>query len=273
MTAEPTPTGRPRWLIAVLVAAVVAAAVGIAVGWRLFRSGDTQHDPTCQRPVAPLSAPTQPAQPGLSVTEQGHGVAGHAVSIGAIITNTSQQAAYRTRVTFRVLKADGTALIEPNGAAFLYQEIPVILPGQRIAVGANAGIAAERIPAIDRVEINLGSTRWVPADTTDPLYRPVKVTIVGNTSNSIQFNLTTDGCTGFTERGVGAVYRNPAGTIVGGALTGGTAKGLCDGVGGPQSAATPDLPPDTDVSKTQISVYCDVAGAPKDRSGATPPAN
>ncbi|GAA0708568.1 hypothetical protein Drose_13135 [Dactylosporangium roseum] len=283
MSVHPGPPRRSPWLIpAVVVAVLAAAAAGVVIAVRVLGSGDDPAAATCRQPVAPLSVSTQQAgKANLSVSEQGFSpTAGRIVSIGGIVVNNSKQAAYRTRVTFRVVGADGTSLVRPQSAQLLHQEIPVVLPGERVAVGAGVSMDPDAVRSIARVEIELGGTRSVPADPANPLFRPLTVTLAGPTTStagasagSLHFGVTASGCTGLVERGVGIVYRDAGGTIVGGALNAGAAKGRCAGTGGPQTVTVTDVPPTAELSKTRISVYCDVAGVSKDHDGATPPAN
>jgi hypothetical protein len=58
-------------------------------------------------------------------------------------------------------------------------------------------------------------------------------------------------------RGQGVVFRNSAGTIIGGDL-GNAAGTLCYSPTGNQSAEVSDTPDGVDPSRTTVSVYCDV---------------
>jgi hypothetical protein len=99
-------------------------------------AASAQPCPTWTAPPEGTDAPADAAPDGggLRIIEQGYtqlGARSELISIGAIVENTSTQAAYRTRVTFDFFDAKKQSLA-PKRGQFYHLEIPIILPGQRI---------------------------------------------------------------------------------------------------------------------------------------------
>ncbi|MGI5240644.1 hypothetical protein [Dactylosporangium sp. CA-139066] len=256
--------GRWRHRLGYAVAAALAVAVcgvcAVALQWRPLSSG-VDGEPAC-RPAA-LSA----AAPGdLAVVEQGFTLGDDGtLSIGAILGNHGkQQVAYRTRVTFRVVRIDGTPVLSPDP----FQEIPVVLPGRRVAVGAAVHVPAADRAAVSGVVFDLSATRWVAYDTRNPLLRPPVTSLVGRLSDparpaEISFLIDDSGCrdAGLAERGVGMAFRDAGDAIVGGGLALGAGEGSCSGAGGGYGVPALHLPATADPARSEVSVYCDVPGS------------
>jgi hypothetical protein len=285
-------TRRPRWLVVTaIVAAYLVLAGGTLVGLRLFAPGvfGSRHykqDP-CGTPAAPLSvataSPTQaPAGGGLVVVEKGFSQSLEGiVSIGAVVSNTSTQAAYRTRVRLHALRADGSPSIPLNRDSGLYLEIPVVLPGARVVVGGTGAPYSSRDSVrTERVEIEFESTRWIPVDPKNPLLQPVTSTLVTTellkgeiTFQTVPFTVSATACIGLRSRGTALLYRDRSGRVLGGSLDAQTHPTCMNTGTEVEKAVTDEVPPDTDPAQTLISVYCDVDGASADRGDHGDPYN
>src|SRR5438094_4845857 len=98
-----------KLLLSVIVVVVIAAA-GITTVV-LSTSGDDSVSKPCDIPNAiqeqPASAKTAPGGGGIEVAEKGVSPSG-LVSMGAVLRNSSDHIAYRTRVTLKVfISVDG----------------------------------------------------------------------------------------------------------------------------------------------------------------------
>jgi len=116
MTAQPPTPRRPPWPIPVIVAVAVAAAAGVVAGLTVFPSHHDGATPACRQPVAPLSVATRtPGQDRLVIAEQGYTPSPDGnLSIGGVMVNHTDQAAYCTRTTFRTFTADGISAVPPS---------------------------------------------------------------------------------------------------------------------------------------------------------------
>jgi hypothetical protein len=275
---------RPRLLLITAVVLVVAAGT---VAWFATRSRTANGQPqTCSAPD-PLStrpasaATTAPSHGGLRVVERGFsqlGDEGFVVSLGAVVENTSDQVAYRTRIAFRVLDAQGQPATVPDSRQ-LRQEIPVILPGRRVVVGAFAYVADRprfTKATVASFELELGTTQWWPqagdgsqgnafADVTAAYQRTDRYDPAAPGSAVVYYAATSTACHRLTSRGVAAVFRDSSGTIVGGTLDNPhtSAEAPCSPGTQAESLSTLGfLPPKTDDRHTEVSVFCDLAPKP-----------
>lgn len=215
-----------------------------------------------------------PGGGGLQVVDHGYtqvGSNGYAVSLGALVRNTSGRVAYRTTVTLRVLDAQGRTAIDALNARQLILEIPVIQPGQQVPVGSSAGLrtdlslngAPDNVASLD---VLLGSTRWLPAQDAG-LFPAVTTTFRGierdgpdSASGGVRYSVSPTSCRQLVARGTFAVFVNSAGAVVGGAFDPdytpphcGTTRydGSLDVLAG--------IPTGIDEARTQVSSYCDIA--------------
>ncbi|GHJ47899.1 hypothetical protein Cs7R123_52410 [Catellatospora sp. TT07R-123] len=242
--------------------------------------------PCPERTPAPRpQAPTAPDGGRVTVLESGFAtVGGNRVSIGAVLDNSSAQVAYRTRVTIRALDARGGSAVHPRSGELLVQEIPIILPGQRIGVGAWAylgdGPRFTKLTPVS-VRIELGPSQWWPvADSPQGLpvvsaaFRGIRHYGGSPHDGVAQYTATVDYCRPLAPRLVAALYRDRDGRLAGGSLNAAGALGhtACEpGAGGETLSLYDSMPAGTDEARTEIYPYCDFA--PRDPAGLPPPVN
>jgi hypothetical protein len=270
-----TPSRRCRpvpWAVVMCVTLMVAVS-----GCEPDSSPHAQTSP-CDVPSAVPTGTDSPADQapgggGLQVVDHGYTqVAGNSyVSLGAFVRNTSSRIAYRTEVTLRVSDSQGRTAVDPLNAAQLVLEIPVITPGQQVAVGSSAGLRTDRTPngAPDKVasfDVVLGSTLWLPtADAASfpsftTTYRRMERNQVQPASGSLWYSVTSTSCRPLVSRGTVAVFVNQAGAVVGGALDPDNSSPRCGTAGYDESLiAVQSIPTSIDDAKTQVSPYCDLA--------------
>jgi hypothetical protein len=267
-----------KWLLAGLIVVVLASGVVL-----LFRNIKTSTSGASMCLLAtPRSAGPADGASGIEVVEQGHSrVVGETpwVSMGALLQNTTGQVAYRTEVTFDALGADGRSVIWANHEVAKTQVVPVIPPGESVAVGNSLALSEGKDGQISvRVTIRIG--QWLDAGNgTDGLDK-VKTTVVAGSGErssdglgSVTYLAESPHCAPMTSRGVAMVFRSDTGQIVGGTLYNGPELHVCEpGRHEVTSANTgqPGVPADADLDRTTITVYCDfdrprgapVSGAP-----------
>jgi hypothetical protein len=259
------------------LALLTTATLGIAAGVVLASCTPSSESRPCTIPSAlpspNVSGVNGPDGNGLRVLEHGftQPVNG-GVSMGAVLQNTSSSAAYRARIRCRALDAQGRpdpAVAEP---AMTSQELPLVMPGQRIGAGAFELIGAAM--QVASFEIVVTAAQWVPADTL-PGYRPVTGTYRSAEHPdakhpeyvTLTYEQRSGNCRDLTDRGVAAVFRNSAGTIVGG-LIGQTLKNGACGRGTTQQTLEPVVvaPLTIDAARTTLFPYCDLAQPPYEPS-------
>ncbi|WP_326551666.1 hypothetical protein [Micromonospora sp. NBC_01813] len=233
----------------------------------------------------------RPDDGGLDVVESGFAQIGSAAapitrdgitSVGAIIRNTSEQIAYRTRVTFRVLDESGDSAVL-DSADDQTREIPIILPGQQVGVGARYAVRSEGASRIRvaEVAVAINETLWSPARTD-----PAEVALVGavtarhletwrygpdDLDASVNYELDSPYCSVLTSAGAGVVFRDAAGLVVGGGFDPTASQDGCLPGRSARSALLPrSLPPQADVDRTEIYQYCGPHGVQDSAAAATP---
>ncbi len=231
-------------------------------------------------PPAGAAAPAGQAPGGGGVEVVDHGFTqlfnektgglstGASVSLGALLRNTSGQVAYRTQVTLRIKDAAGRDAAHPWSVRNLILEIPVIHPGEQVAVGDRAGVRddIDQFHAYDKVtkfDVELGSATWMPAESA-AMFPSITTTFRSleqkNSVSTVRYTAATTACRATVFRGMAAVFLNKSGHVTGGLL--GTQPELeqCGTTGheGSFSDIVP-APEGIDEGKTVVSEYCDVA--------------
>ncbi|WP_213453865.1 hypothetical protein [Rhizomonospora bruguierae] len=267
------------------------AAAALLVLGTLTACTWTPPEASCALPSsAPTAAATEgPAPDGKSVkvVQQGYSIApNNEVLMGAILANTSTFIAYRTRIRFRPLDAQHRPEAPSSEPAMAFQEIPVVLPGQRIGVGARQLVTRNDAGAPMRVtsfEIEIGPIHWLPPEAL-PGYRPVTAALVRVERprpmqpyyRTFTYDEKSTNCTDLTDRGAGIVLRNGHGTIIGGThpLTMGSNAGRTCWQGSSQQTAQPlhEIRVPFDEARTEIYPYCDV-DRPPHMGGSVAPFN
>jgi hypothetical protein len=259
-----------------LLAATTAGGIAHLVGDRSEPSAPSQ---SCTNP-APVpagevgAASHAPGGGGLRVVDKGFtqiSASSETVSLGAVLENNSGRLAYRTRILFRVFDQRRRTVTAANGSRFLRVEIPVIFPGERIVTGNRAYVdeTASGLPLrVAGFEINLGITRWLPADAgTRPFAR---VSVEGQrtersnavrTGGRVTYTLRSWYCHEVALRGVAMIFRDTAGTILGGDFDHNTVDEQCrPGASRGSAGADQSMPEGIDLTETMVSAYCDISG-------------
>jgi hypothetical protein len=237
---------------------------------------------------AELTTIPSPSGGAVTVTEFGFSPTPNKkqISMGAVLTNSSTQVAYRTRIFFRAFTRKGANAISDGSHYFGHIEIPIIRPGDRVPVGDTLFVNPEQfnktgVPlAVASARLDLVSTQWAPATATATFPAVTAKLISANPPSiivgavTVPFTATSDACRNLGGRGDTAVLRDQQGAIVGGVFdsseqTGGCAAGEFGG-----SVATVDPKPSTaDLARTEVSVFCDVAPSSFARPGPDQPRN
>ncbi|BCJ44416.1 hypothetical protein Aiant_50730 [Actinoplanes ianthinogenes] len=207
---------------------------------------------------------------GLEVTDHGFSqFDGRSnVSLGAVVRNTSGRIAYRTEVSLRVVDAQGRDAVHPSHARWLIQQIPVIRPGEQVALGATVatrevvGGAADKVSSFD---VAFGSVTWLPADTAAS-FPPFAATVHDierskeeRLTGSVRYSVTSTACRPMTPRGTAAVFFDSSGAVVGGLLDAVHEPSQCGTAGYDARTLDSDIPLRADQAKTLVSEYCDLS--------------
>lgn len=306
----PRSPGRRRLVVLTVTGAlVVALGVGTAVALR--SPARLAATPTPASAAAPTSyciesdasAPgtitggaaevttDQPHDGGLDVVESGFAQIGSAAapitrdgitSVGAIIRNTSEQIAYRTRVIFRVLDEAGVSAVL-DSTDDQAREIPIILPGQQVGVGARYAVRSEGASRIRvaEVDVSITATLWSPAGTDPAEAAPVGAVTARHLETwrygpddldaSVNYELDSPYCSALASAGAGVVFRDAAGLVVGGGFDPTASQDGCLPGRSARSALLPrSLPPHADVDRTEIYQYCGPHGVQDSAAAPTP---
>lgn len=264
--------------LALITTATLGLAAAVVLAGCTLRSESRPCTIPSALPSPSFSGVNGPDGKGLRVVEHGftQPVNG-GVSMGAVLRNTSSSAAYRARITFRALDAQGRpdpTLAEP---AMTSQEIPLVMPGQRIGAGAFETIgqtSAGGSMQVASFEIVVTAAQWVPPDTL-PGYRPVTATFRSAEHPeakqpeyvTLTYEQRSGNCRDLTDRGSAAVFRNSAGTIVGGLLGQSLTGGACERGTSQQTVQPVVVAPLTiDAARTTLFPYCDLAQRPYEPS-------
>ncbi len=254
---------RPVVIGLVLATLVAGGAVAMMVHARLDKPAACAAVPVAAPDKPSGTATTAPDGGGLRVVEQGFTNINYGVSYGAIVENTSASVAYRTQVTFG-FSTNGEQL-EPPPTTLNTQQIPIILPGQRIGVGTTASLPAPY--SATSVELRLGETTWLNRTDVGRDLGPVTATLVRSEHPNhdypgyleITYTSATNTCRQLAGRGAATVLRDPSGTIIGGTL-----EGYDNGCSaGTHITARGELMPVADDTRTQVFPYCDLQRPPE----------
>ncbi len=258
---------RVAWLVAGVV--VLAAILLVVIG---HSAKDAKHTP-CNVPTA--VSPQASDGGTVRVVEQGFTQVGQdrgGVSLGAMLENTSKLVAYRTRITFHILDGAGHDAAASHQTQ-LIQEIPIILPRQRVGAGTFAYVAdapqfAKATVATFTLEVS--GTQWLPSGAGIPAYH---ATYAGGEPGVIRYTIANPSCRALESRGVAAVLRDSKGTIVGGALgvVASPQRTPCSPGTYPESMASQgDVPSTADSARTEVFPYCDLSAKPQSLASDAP---
>ncbi|MEU0790779.1 hypothetical protein ABZ342_11975 [Amycolatopsis sp. NPDC005961] len=199
-------------------AVVLLAAIVLAAGGKLPWTGSRPAD-SCDIPVDipdRVTASSSTSGGGIKVVDQGFSQSPSGlVSLGAVVENAGTDVAYRVPVKFRLFDAAHHELREVAAG-----EIPVLLPGQRI--GAGKGTYA-RDTTVVTVETAVGPNAWLPPTAVGSL-GPVNATYLRTLRYypdnpayvDVHYRETSTNCRALDSHATVALFRDPAGRIIGG---------------------------------------------------------
>jgi hypothetical protein len=254
-----------RWTA---VGAVVATAAALLVAGCTTEDGPSGS--SCALATPPPAAGSVDSA-GIKVTEQGFSTSSAEfpmVSIGAVLENTTDQVAYRTRVVFDAFDAAGS-IVGEDQVKYTMIEVPIIAPKAKVAVG-DMFHASTKV-TLTKVTVTPAVTAWMPAGDGSTGLAPVTSTVVAGSgkraadgSGELYLTSRGDNCTALISRGIALVYRDAGGAIVGGAIDGLEKLYACepDDEQKEVSIVLPDvIPAAADLDKTQITPMCDLQPA------------
>ena len=297
------PVAAVRPMLVAAVAVTIGAAVAVITDGRTPSESSDCGVPAYVEGTA-ASPQAAPDGGGLKVIEQGFTQTGDAVSVGAVVENTSAHPAYRTRVQIRLYDAKRMWLPEVRpGEVRRVMEIPVVLPGQRVGIGNDAHPAplyggGEAV--VKSFDVELTTTTWLDAGALGGFAPVAAVEVRAENPNpaareivSAHYRENSPNCRALSARGAAVVYRDPAGRIVGGAIEPPGALIVFrddrgEIVGGqsdpPESAPCAPgerdmwviplnpVPESADLSRTEVHPYCDLS-RPVSGTGPRDPRN
>lgn len=228
-------------------------------------------DPAAQcQPVTPPPAAASPDSSGVDVAEQGHStVPGDypRISIGAVLRNTTDRVAYRTRVVFEALDANGTSVVTGPQTKYQMIEVPLLLPGTEVAVGDTL-VAGEK-SAVAKVSVTPSVTAWLPPTGIAPITATVDAgasSRAADGSATLSFTTKGDNCADLFSRGMTFAWRDTAGKLIGGNIDGLTNQSACRTGGATRPVTTMSqpstVPADADFAKTEVTALCDLQKGP-----------
>ncbi|MDG4791836.1 hypothetical protein O7626_39160 [Micromonospora sp. WMMD1102] len=195
-----------------------------------------------------------------------------AVSIGAVLENTSSRVAYRTRAFFRAHAADGDYALDDPALFHYHFEIPIIRPGERAVVGTYASLNSTNFRRtgiwlqVARAHLDLFRTQWIPETDTGTFPAisaqpdPTQPPLAEDDLVTVRLAANSNACRALGGRGMSMVFRNAAGAVVGGAFDGTREADFCAaGDFSPRALVFGSRLPDADLARTEVNVYCDVA--------------
>jgi hypothetical protein len=216
--------------------------------------------------ATPAPAPMAPTGGEIRIVEQGlspmwDGNEKEMVTYGIIVENTSRDwAAVKTQATIRVTDSGGKPLTDLTGrTSTVIREIGVILPGQRVGIGADTHVDR---PGAVSILVEIGESTWLPPD--NELIRVAKVTAGGvktvrqDTGSAVSLGFTVDSeyPTILEKPSAQAIFRDSAGRIVGGTAPGRTNPADRYGPGRSTGRidATYGRPATTDDTQTEVYI-------------------
>ncbi|MFI5915616.1 hypothetical protein [Dactylosporangium sp. NPDC051541] len=174
-------------------------------------------------------------------------------SLGAIVSNSSSRAAYRTTVLFRLLDSAGAVIF-----AFDERTLPMVLPGARLPAGVAIDLPPDRVVPVAGVSVELGGTHWVDVEPDNRLFR--RYDTLAEASDGGQLRLPADmgsqPCAGLSASAAALVYRDASGSVVGGEEVAYTGS-YCAGSHFGDVLNALYVPLEADRARTLIAVYCD----------------
>jgi hypothetical protein len=192
------------------------------------------------------------------------------VSLGALIRNTSNRIAYRAGVKLQITDAQGQDAVDPVNARELILEIPVIRPGEQVALGKRAGTRDDVSPdaTSDKVtafDVQLGSVTWLTAGDAalfpsfPAAFRGIERAGKSSVTGQVRYSVASTSCRQMTPRGTAVVFFDPSGHVVGGTIDGIGDPTHCGTAGYDKATLDTTIPLGIDQAKTLVTEYCDPA--------------
>jgi hypothetical protein len=273
-----------RRLVLSLVAVAVVAAAGVTAV--VLSTGGEPVARPCDIPDSvreqPTPAKAAPGGGGIEVVETGVSSTG-LVSMGAVLRNTSDRVAYRTRVALKVVVSVDGLPPGPIQGPLMTMEIPVMVPGQRVGIGRPL-IKVTATNKVISADVDPQTTTWLPAGglggfnpVTDTYESTSRVTS-SPPADAVRYTERSANCRALAGRRTAVVFRDATGKIVGGGLLRPDGKGNPAG-SAQQPPSSPscspgerstwvvplqDIPPGTDDKRTELYSYCDLNVPPSD---------
>ncbi|WP_031466800.1 hypothetical protein [Sciscionella sediminilitoris] len=276
-------SNRKPLLIGAVVVVVVAVAAVVTVV--LVNQNSTPVAQPCDIPQSvreqPASAKTAPSGGGVEVVDSGFSQVPE-ITMGAVLRNTSDRIAYRTKVAFRPVISINGAAPKPLGNSLMTTEIPVLQPGEQIGIGRVFG--SNTTWHLTKVDIDLQNTTWLAKGALGR-FAQAKDTVTDFTragasppNDVVHYTEKSASCRPLANRHSAVVYRDASGKIIGGDFAAPDGKGNA-GAGNLKPVSSPsctpgerdtwivpftEIPKAADKQRTEVSSYCDLNAPEKD---------
>ncbi|MET0237970.1 MAG: hypothetical protein ABW224_25245 [Kibdelosporangium sp.] len=187
----------------------------------------------------------------------------NSVSLGAVLENPHDRIAYRTQVTLRLLDAQGAEITGFESAA---DDVPIVMPGQRIGVGMTVSPTRAGELLVAKVEVDTRTSQWLAADALGDDFGQVTAEYRQTarrdpkvpTSTEIRFVPQSTACRPLSGANPATVFRDNNGTVVGGTRQYAAVAGVCSNFGQETWVIPRKAIPSADDSRTQLYPYCDI---------------
>jgi hypothetical protein len=173
--------------------------------------------------------------------------------------------------------AQGSA-VPPRSGELLTQEIPVVLPGQRIGAGSwtyvRDGSSGQPVK-VSGFQVELGTAQWLAQPGATEAFTEISTkhlstdrSTVEQETGDVKYSMDSRYCRALAPRGVATVFRDPTGKVDGGSFDPDKSRLRCPPDTSTWSVSVfRSIPSGIDDSKTQSYPYCDIAPAGR---GITP---
>lgn len=235
-------------------------------------SGSSPEAESC-RLASSEDATTGGDSSGVKVVDQGFSIVSSEngntrnASMGAVVENTTDQVAYRTWIRFDVTDSYSNSAVSEVMTRYKLIEIPFLQPHSTTAVGMTLSLE-HGLDATD-LTIDVFSGAWMNPGSSGNGLAPVTSTLDAEDSTleddasaTISYTTENPNCTAMISRGTSMLWRDSAGTIIGGNTDGSTTSDCRSGAAEHSSSPLSDsdtVPEDVDLSRSELTVLCDVS--------------
>ncbi|MBP2324426.1 hypothetical protein JOF56_004811 [Kibdelosporangium banguiense] len=180
-----------------------------------------------------------------------------------MLENPHDRIAYHTQVTLRLLDAQGA---EITGFESATDEIPIVMPGQRIGVGMTVSPTRVGDLRVAKFEVETRTSQWLAADAlgddfgqvTAEYRQTVRKDPKVPNSTQIRFVPQSTACRPLWGANPAAVFRDTNGTLIGGTRQYTVVTGACSNFGRETWVIPRKAIPPADDNRTQLYPYCDI---------------